>query len=30
MVEGSERVSGIDKEVLGETSIGSFTKIGSP
>ena len=29
-VEGSERVSGSDKDVSDETSIGSFTKFGSP
>ena len=29
-VEGSERVSGSDKDVLDETSIGSITKFGSP
>ena len=28
-VEGSERVSGSDKDVSDETSIGSFTKFGS-
>ena len=29
-VEGSERVSGSDKDVSDETSIGSFIKFGSP
>ena len=29
-VEGSERVSGSDKNVSDETSIRSFTKFGSP
>ena len=29
-VEGSERVSGSDKDVSDETSIASFTKFGSP
>ena len=29
-VEGSERISGSDKDVLDETSIGSITKFGSP
>ena len=29
-VEGSERVSGSDRDVSDEISIGSFTKFGSP
>ena len=29
-VEGSESVSGSDKDVSDETSMGSFTKFGSP
>ena len=29
-VEGSERVSGSDKDVSDETSIGSFINFGSP
>ena len=29
-VDGSERVSGIDREVSDDRSLGSFTKFGSP